>query len=324
MPTISVIVPVYNVEQYLDTCIDSILNQTFEDFELILVDDGSPDRCGEICDKYALKDSRIIVIHQKNGGLSAARNAGMMISKGSLLTFIDSDDVAAGDYFQVLYDLLKREDADISCCSMKGFVDNCEFEHNDDSRICFSGREAALNQYESGNKRIVSVSAWGKLYAKELFNGILFPEGKIHEDQAVVPIVLSRAKKVVACESALYGYRVRDNSITHLDFSTKRYDDIDAVDLCINYFEHLGDQQLATAAERRKDELIAFYSLLARKAGIFKMLPGKYRMSRIAAIKYLRDNLPYDVYESRVAAVYPVLISVEAHIRKLQKVLGLI
>ncbi len=207
MPEISIIVPVYKVENYLRACVDSILNQTFEDYELILIDDGSPDRCGEICDEYVEKDARIKVIHQKNGGLSAARNAGMKIAKGYYVSFIDSDDVVAGNYFQVLYDNLKREEADISCCTMKEFADNCEFDYNDYSSVCLSGKDAVLSQYGYSTQKNVSVSAWGKLYRRELFNGISFPKGKIHEDQAVVPIVLSKAEKVVLCESALYGYR---------------------------------------------------------------------------------------------------------------------
>lgn len=120
VPEISIIVPVYNVEKYLDKCVNSILNQTFQDFELILVDDGSPDNCGEMCDDYAARDKRVTVIHQVNGGLSAARNAGIEIAKGRYLGFVDSDDYIAEDMYELLYNNLKNEDADLATV---GFLD---------------------------------------------------------------------------------------------------------------------------------------------------------------------------------------------------------
>ena len=115
MPKISIIVPIYNVEKYLDKCVSSILNQTFTDFELLLVDDGSPDRCGEMCDEYAKKDSRVKVIHRKNGGLSAARNSGIDAACGKYIGFIDSDDYIEENMYEHLYDVITKYDADIAC-----------------------------------------------------------------------------------------------------------------------------------------------------------------------------------------------------------------
>lgn len=141
---ISIIVPVYNVEPYLEQCIDSILNQSFRDFELILVDDGSPDRCGEICDRYAAADDRIRVIHQKNGGVSAARNAGMEVSKGKYIVFVDSDDMVHPLYLEHLYKAIQKHNADISMCWFSRFEKNPTYDENQayaEKRI-LSGREA--------------------------------------------------------------------------------------------------------------------------------------------------------------------------------------
>lgn len=325
MPEISVIVPVYKVEEYLDECITSILNQSFKDFELILVDDGSPDKCGQICDEYAVKDSRIKVVHQENRGLSAARNIGLDMMTGDYIAFIDSDDVVERCFLQILYDAIIKYDAELSCCKMKTFESECSFDQAKMTGGFFSmsGREAALLQYRNDTQELIRASACGKLYAKHLFENSRFPEGRIHEDQAIVPIVLSRAKKVVACPLMLYGYRVRQESIMHSHFSFKRYDDIVAINECIEYFEKKGDSKLVSAAESRKKVLIAYYSILARKSGILEELPDSYKISRIKAIRDIRDSMPYDMYEHVVAPFYPGLVFIESHARKLRKVLGL-
>ncbi len=322
MPSVSVIVPVYKVEPYLRQCVDSILAQTFSDFELILVDDGSPDNCGAICDEYAEKDARIHVIHQQNGGLSAARNAGIDVAKGKFLTFVDSDDIVKTKYLESLYDMIESYDAEIACCGMCDFVDNVAPAvdcYNDKKEHTYRGPDAALEQY--AERSVVRVSACGKLYSADLYKNVRFPEGMLHEDQATTPIVLFNASRVVAFDTPLYCYRLREQSIMHSRFSAKRYDDIVAVDKCICYFKNKDAEELVKAAVCRKNELMAVYSLLARKDGVYSEVPKEYRISEHRALKWLRKNLSDDKYTYQLAKVHPNWLRPHAYWRKIKKIL---
>lgn len=174
MPEISIIVPVYNVEQYLCECIDSMLAQIFEDYELILVDDGSPDRCGQVCDEYAALDERVRVIHQENAGVSFARNIGIDIARGNYISFVDSDDIISAFYLKELYEKIIEYQADISICEMKEFDEKNTFKMNRESDIksikkkVLSGKEAALTVYSQKREKI-SVGPCAKLYKKSLY-----------------------------------------------------------------------------------------------------------------------------------------------------------
>ena len=324
MPLISVIVPVYNVEPYLRECVDSILGQSFSDFELILVDDGSPDKCGKICDEYAEKDSRVRVIHQQNGGLSAARNTGIDAAKGEYLTFVDSDDMVHPLFLEHLMTIMKKNAAEISCCSMSEFPENGkprELKSIEQKEIVLSGHDAALDQY--AERSLFRVSSWGKLYLATLFSDIRFPIGMLHEDQATTPIVLYKAKRVVASNFPLYCYRLRAQSIMHSKFSAKRYDDIVAVDHCIEFFEMNNEQDLVAAARKRRNELLSVYSLLARKEGVYSAVPKQYRISEYKALKWLRENLSDDKYTFQLAKLHPKWLRPHAYIRKLKKMLNI-
>ena len=187
MPKISVIVPVYKVEAYLQECVDSILAQTFEDFELILVDDGSPDNCGAICDAYAGKDSRVKVIHQENQGLSGARNTGIEASKGEFLTFVDSDDMVSPQYLEVLINLF-CDNTDVAVCGFKSFLDGTEYPIGRSAREMvrvYSPKESLIELY-NGNT-LIPVNACAKLIRRSLLGDLRFPVGKLHEDQAFTP-----------------------------------------------------------------------------------------------------------------------------------------
>lgn len=326
MAQISVIVPIYKVEQYLRPCVDSILAQTFTDFELILVDDGSPDNCGAICDEYIAKDSRVHVIHRQNGGLSAARNAGidLALSQGDTqwITFVDSDDLIASSYLEHMLTIVQDHQADIGVCQMIEFSQGNvpEFCFDTDAEIeCLSGRDAAIAQYaEHGS---ISVSACVKLYRKELFSKLRFPVGRIHEDQAVTPIVLYNAATVAVTNQRLYGYRLREESIMHARFSAKRYDDIFSVDQCIAYYRSNNDAELVSLAERRRGELISIYSLLARKEKVYQEVPKEYRISERKALKWLRNNLSDDKYTFQLAKFHPNWLLPHAYWRKIKKTL---
>ncbi|EGP5645524.1 glycosyl transferase family 2 [Enterococcus faecium] len=223
MCEISIIVPVYKVEPYLRKCVDSILAQTFTDFEVILVDDGSPDNSGKICDEYASKDSRVRVIHKKNGGLSSARNAGIDVARGKYLGFVDSDDYIEKDMYELLYDNIVKEQADLSICGVYDLYANREPKILTPQYMVLSKIEAMKMILEA---KVVSVQAWNKLYKKEIFDTIRYPEGVITEDAAVILPVLDKTEKVVIDTQQKYYYFHRENSITSSRFGEKDLDTI--------------------------------------------------------------------------------------------------
>lgn len=213
LPLISVIVPVYNVERYLHECVDSILAQTYISLEIILIDDGSSDSSGEICDDYAKKDNRVIVIHKENGGLSSARNAGIDVVGGEYVTFIDSDDYIEKDMIFVLYNNLIKYDANISVCSYYASYVTSNEALIDTNEILVLNKEQAIEQCLKGEA--LTVSACFKLYEKYIFDKIRYPVGKYCEDAFVIVDVLSRAEKVVVETTPKYYYRQRKGSIMH-------------------------------------------------------------------------------------------------------------
>ena len=252
MPKISVIVPVYKVEKYLNRCVDSILSQTFTDFELILVDDGSPDNCGRICDEYAGLDKRIVVIHKENGGLSDARNAGIdwvfAHSNSEWITFIDSDDWVHIQYLELLYKAVVDYDVCISSC---GFIRTDSFSELEqkafigDVKMIVDSPEALLRQGLNYNQYNIIISC-SRLYKKNLFNDIRFPVGRIHEDEFTTYKLIYKCDKVCVLRVGLYCYFRNQESIMHSGISNKKYNDkLNAlVDRCDyfynnNYFNSL-------------------------------------------------------------------------------------
>lgn len=260
MSKIGIIVPVYNVEKYLNYCIESILTQSFTDFELILIDDGSADRSGIICDEYAKLDSRIKVVHKLNGGISSARNFGLSILDSEYVTFVDSDDAIFPEYLQYLYDTAKECEADIVTCE---FTSKNEVNiAKDTDYICFSGYEAVIERYSRPDS--ITATAWCKLYKSHLFNDLSFPEGKIHEDQAVIPIVLYKANTVIKTNRILYYYRIREGSITNTNFSVKRYDNIDNIQYCVDYFKSKRAKRFVRLAKYHKKRTLAEYTIISK------------------------------------------------------------
>lgn len=220
MPKLSVIVPVYKVEAYLEKCVSSILNQIFQDFEVILVDDGSPDNCGAICDKLAKTDCRIKVIHKKNGGLSDARNVGIEAAKGEYIGFVDSDDWIAPEMYEKLMQAACESKADIAVCgvyrvkkdkitSLHVFKQENVYEHNEGMLKILS------NQIKS--------YAWNKIYRKSLFENLRYPVGRNYEDLATTYLLFEQAKRVVCIKYIGYYYLQRPASITTLVNSHIKY-----------------------------------------------------------------------------------------------------
>lgn len=210
---ISIVVPIYNVEQYLKSCVDSILSQTYRNTEIILVDDGSPDNCPRICDEYAKKDERIRVIHQKNKGLSGARNTGIDNARGEYLIFVDSDDTIEHTMVEELYGYALKND-----CAMVACGRNYVFE--DGQIVCKITDE--VNQvynfedamYEMNTFTLFDMSAWAKIYKKELFSNIRFPEGKLSEDYYIAFKLIDLAQAVGYVAKPLYNYLQRQSSIS--------------------------------------------------------------------------------------------------------------
>lgn len=225
---ISVIVPVYNVEKYLDKCINSLINQSYKKLEIILIDDGSTDNCGKICDEYALKDNRIKVIHKENEGLSAARNLGIAISKGDYIIFIDSDDWVDKEILLKLLKLIKKYNSDIAVCDyLLAYDENEYIEKGEIYEKIFSNIDAFKDLYSRTGGVIKSISCC-KLYKRELFKDIVFPVRKIHEDEFVTYKLLYKANIISYTNEKLYYYRQRENSIMNSKADERRLDAIQA------------------------------------------------------------------------------------------------
>lgn len=229
MSLVSVIVPVYMVEEYLQSCVDSVINQTYRNLEIILVNDGSSDNCGKICDDYALLDKRIKVIHKKNGGLSDARNAGIKIAEGEYITCVDSDDFIAEDMVENLYKVLTSTKADIAVCGMIKTSDRFPSIQNDNVEKIeeFTPQEAIE---EGLYNRKFPLSAWAKLYRKSLFKEIEYPVGKLYEDLFTTYKLILKSTKIVFTSRVGYYYFYRTGSIVATKFKINHLDCFEALE----------------------------------------------------------------------------------------------
>lgn len=249
MPEISVVVPIYNVISYLQKCVESVLVQSFEDFELLLIDDGSTDGSGELADKLAADDVRVKVFHKTNGGLSDARNFGVKHAAGKYVTFIDSDDWIEESYLEYLYSLLVGNDADISTCYFNKCIGDKRYSWQcpSDETLIMDSKEALLSLLY--HERI-NVSAPGKLYRMELTrSGIEFPVGKHYEDVDTTWRFIAESSKVAVGQQPLYNYVMRQGSIVH-QVSNSIFD---RSELALDAYEGLvalGDTDISMAAER--------------------------------------------------------------------------
>lgn len=284
---ISVIIPIYNVEKYLEKCINSVINQSYNDLEIILVDDGSKDRCGEICEEYKIKDSRIKVIHKENGGLSDARNAGIRVAKGDYIAFLDSDDFIHIDFYKVLMSLMSEYDADIAQCELLRVNEDEIFNvsNNSDNEVIdvLSNTEALINLHNE--KCVNSVVVWNKVYKRELFEGILFPVGKIHEDQFTTYKVLFKANKVATTSKQMYYYLQRSGSIMGTSFNVKRLDALEACKEKIDFYKKNSLFNIEKMARKNFEDLIRDYLIMTANSKSVKM-----RQTYNDIIIYYRKN----------------------------------
>ena len=231
-PLISVIVPVYKVEKYINKCIESIINQTYVNLQIILVDDGSLDNCGKICDEYALKDERIEVIHKQNGGLSDARNIGISMAVGELIGFVDSDDYIKRTMYEDMYNLMKKTKAEVAICNFYNVIGNNKIIKNHENNEKIYNKIDILKEILL-DKNVQSY-AWNKLYKKEIFDNIKYPIGKKYEDIGTTFYLLEKCNKVAVTGKPLYYYLNRKDSIVntnseqtiidYIDIITERYD----------------------------------------------------------------------------------------------------
>lgn len=219
--TVSIIVPVYNVEDYLKKCLSTITNQTYADIEIILIDDGSTDNSGEICDKFALLDSRIKVTHKKNGGVSEARNAGIRVATGKWLTFIDPDDYVTDNYVEYLLELIRENDADISIATHTYVTPKKEINYETGEFVIMDGEETLRRMLLNNG---FDMGLWAKMYRTEYFSDISFPVGKLFEDSLITYQIVNKASKIVFSSKSIYYYVNRSTSIVNYSFNIKKFD----------------------------------------------------------------------------------------------------
>ena len=223
---ISVIVPIYNIQNYLKRCVDSIINQTYKNIEIILVDDGSTDNSSIICDGYQALDNRITVIHKTNGGLSSARNAGLDFAKGDLISFVDGDDYLEPTFLKELKANMDLYKSDVAICNLSKILNKKKtaMKYSVDSFFVTGDNkyQNIFNEY-----KLLTVVAWNKLYRKKLFDNIRYPEGKIFEDSFIICDLLEKSNKVSYILKPLYNYVSRENSLINT-FTINHFDEVEA------------------------------------------------------------------------------------------------
>ncbi len=244
---VTVIIPVYKTEKYLNACVESVCRSDHKDLQIILVDDGSPDACPEMCDALAKCDGRITVIHKENGGLSSARNAALDIAKGQYVTFIDSDDIIKKDMISNMLEIIEKESCQIVKLGMVMTLDESYQGITADYTVV--DKKQALQRIFTDPPSIVTIC--GKLYRTELFDALRFPEGIINEDEFLTPRLFYRSTRIALCETTGYLYMQRPgDSIMRSGFSTKKMDILDIAKDRISLFEKWGYNDLAALAER--------------------------------------------------------------------------
>lgn len=311
VPIITVVVPVYNVQDYLKECVSSIINQKYKNLEIILVDDGSTDSSGRLCDEYATIDKRIEVIHQKNAGLSGARNSAIEIAKGEYITFVDSDDTISDDMISSLYDEMKKNHAELVVTGLKSFWEDGTTKSNThgDKVIVYNKYEALdcflFNDY-------LTPCVCGKLYQKKLWKDIRCPLGKLHEDQYTTYKLIDRCDTVVFITNPKYNYRKRSDSIGHSSFSERTYDLYEGINEEYSYINNrYGKKCPSIAVERITWELV-FINLMicankcdaaiVKKARMF----ARENMMKVLGCKYINKTRKIQI--ALFAYTYPLYV----------------
>ena len=280
-PLISVIVPIYNVEDYLHRCVDSIRNQSYTNLEIILVDDGSPDNCGKICDEYAEKDNRVVVVHRKNGGLSAARNSGINICKGEYIGFVDSDDCIHPQMYELLFKDIKKNNTILSFCQ-PNMCHNQVVKHVDinEETICYNSsfilKKALVED--------IWWSACSKLYHKSIFNMIRFPEGRTNEDYPTTVQIFDYCETIAVNFNKLYNYCLRTGSITRSTFNIRKFDRIESAK---DVYEYMQEHHPELVEPAQRNLLASCIGLLIN---LTKVKTNLYKEKKQMIYRIIREN----------------------------------
>ena len=326
MPVISVIVPIYNAEKYLEGCIQSVLNQTYRNFELILIDDGSQDNSYKICKNYEKKDNRIILIHQKNQGQSVARNKGIQLAKGKWISFLDADDVIHPQMLEILLNNIRKTNANISMCGAEeGEKISAEFYSKKNPKFKkFEVSEAYLeNIYQNVKYRYWIV--WAKLINIDIVRKYPFTKGKVYEDNAVVCQWLYKAKTVVDTNEKLYFYRINYEGTTKSNFSKKRVDYLWALEQQISFYDKIQFNQMleelckfylenATEIYKKVNYELKDRALQKKIYNDTKIIYKKYKKQ----IKFEKKQLIYTigVFHPRIIRIYWLFVTIKNKIYK--------
>ena len=233
---VTIIIPVYKVEKYLNRCLESVIKQTYTNLEIILIDDGSPDKCYELCDSWKLKDSRIKVIHKENGGLSSARNAGLDIATGDFIAFVDSDDYIENKMIEIMLDAALRNKVKVVCCGRVRVSEKNKIEMFTLPREQRFSNEEAIRQLLIGG--VIEEAAWDKLYKKEIFDNRRFPKGEINEDIVQTIKILGSCDSIIHVGKALYNYCENNGSITKSGYKEEKIVILKHLEQIKEYIEH--------------------------------------------------------------------------------------
>lgn len=294
---ISVIVPIYKVEDYLHRCVDSIINQTYTNLEIILVDDGSPDNCSRICDEYAKKDSRIRVIHKKNGGLSDARNAGIDIATGEYIMFIDSDDFVDREMMKSMMRNMIHNNVDMVVCNIKYIYEDKEVvKYNQADRIL--DRYEAMEEYLRDG--VVQAVAWNKLYKKSLISDMRYKVGKTNEDEFFTYKVVDKTDKIYYNSRPFYNYIQRDSSIMG-KYSINRLDGVEASYERLNFIK----ERYPDLYEKEKKTFINLciysYQMILKEPNLDKNKQGRKILNNYTKkIKFNKTELKNYSYKDKL------------------------
>ncbi len=280
---VSVIIPAYNVEKYIGACIDSVISQTYKNIEIIVVDDGSTDTTGAICDAKAAQDARVVVVHQKNQGLSAARNNGTVICKGAYIAFVDGDDIVSEEYLEEMWNISENGSYGLIECEYGEIIDGTKRLHGDQKSL-WKGK---ASEYLLSDEFLTMACC--KLIRTELAKKYPFPIGKIHEDVAVMPRMVYEAGQVAYTQKSLYFYNARPDSInTKERYYLKHLDMLEFIKDNITYFYSINENAIARKMERQY-----IYALLDQYGKVKKHFPDRKNI-----LKDIKKNLQVQVKKS--------------------------
>ncbi|RHJ58017.1 glycosyltransferase family 2 protein [[Ruminococcus] lactaris] len=312
---ISVIVPVYKVEKYLQKCVSSIQNQTYGDIEIILVNDGSPDNSGKICDELAKKDSRIKVIHQKNQGQAVARNLALDIAKGEYITFVDSDDTVNPRMLELLVSILKKNEADIAICGHRVVYEE-SYNESEDKKVCI---EEVLDKEKLWQEIFgrLNNAVWNKMYISSKIGDLRFPKGIVHGEDLIFNLeYLIKCEKGVITNAPLYNYLQHKDSVTGSDFTEKKLYEIDSKDRALHIVEEYAPEQLKNAEKycfrARMNVIRAIYKAGKDKQYLEKLnLYKQYVTEKYNLVKRdlkTKEKIEFNLY-MRLKPVYKLIVT---------------